>query len=113
MVFLDRTQIAETNGSAPPARGKQLFAGILLAVLITTVAIRQVVPAEALAPSIVTLMFAVAAVAVGLARLCRRERYRTMWFDLGGTLTFIGIVISALIEPDQMVRLFTVEDQPE
>jgi hypothetical protein len=36
-----------------------------------------------------------------------------MWFDLAGSLTFIGVVISALIEPDQMVRLFTLSDQPE
>ena len=39
--------------------------------------------------------------------------FRIMWLDLAGSLTFIGVVISVLIEPDQMVRLFTLSDQPE
>ncbi|MDI1263574.1 MAG: hypothetical protein PS018_09995 [bacterium] len=113
MSLFERTQIVGSNGRASPARGKELFAGILLVVLIATVGIRNMVPAEALAPAIVTLLFTVAAATIGLALLCRRDRFRTMWFDLGGTLTFIGIVISVLIEPDQIVRLFTFEHQPE
>ena len=71
------------------------------------------VPADALAPAIVTLLFVVAAVTAGCALLCRRDRFRIMWFDLAGSLTFIGVVLSVLIEPDQMVRLFTLSDQPE
>ena len=70
-------------------------------------------PAEALAPAIVTLLFAVGAVTAGFALLCRRDRFRIMWFDLAGSLTFVGVVISVLIEPDQMVRLFALSDQPE
>ena len=81
--------------------------------LLATVAIRNVVPADALAPAIVTLLFAVGAVTAGVALLCRRDRFRIMWFDLAGSLTFIGVVISVLIEPDQMVRLFALSDQPE
>ena len=38
------------------------MAGILLAALIATFAIRNLVPADALAPAIVTLLFAVGAV---------------------------------------------------
>jgi hypothetical protein len=49
----------------------------------------------------------------GFALLCRRDRFRTMWFDLAGSLTFIGVVLSVLIEPDQMVRLFTLSNQAE
>jgi hypothetical protein len=45
--------------------------------------------------------------------LCRLDRFRIMWFDLAGSLTFIGIVLSVLIEPDQMVRLLTLSDHPE
>ena len=71
------------------------------------------VPADALAPAIVTLLFVVAAMTAGFALLCRRDRFRIMWFDLAGSLTFIGIVLSVLIEPDQMVRLFALSDQPE
>ncbi len=64
-------------------------------------------------PLIVTLLFAVGAVTAGFALLCRRDRFRIMWFDLAGSLTFIGVVLSVLIEPDQMVRLFALSDQPE
>ena len=60
MAFLDRSQIVRTSDRAPQARGKELFAGILLVALIATVGIRNVVPADALAPAIVTLLFAVA-----------------------------------------------------
>jgi len=113
MAFLDRSQIVETNPRPPAARGKELFAGILLVALLATVGIRNVVPVDALAPAIVTLLFAVAALTAGFALLCRRDRFRIMWFDLAGSLTFIGVVLSVLIEPDQMVRLFTLSNQPE
>jgi hypothetical protein len=112
MVFLDRSQIVQSP-RPPLARGKELFAGILLVALIATVGIRNAVPVDALAPAIVTLFLAVAAMTAGFAMLCRGDRFRIMWFDLAGSLTFIGVVISALIEPDQMVRLFTLSDQPE
>ena len=105
--------MSERATEHPPARGKELFAGILLVALIAAVGIRNVVPADALAPAIVTLLFAVAAVTAGFALLCRGDRFRIMWFDLAGSLTFIGVVLSVLIEPDQMVRLFTLSDQPE
>lgn len=113
MAFLDRSQIVGTSDQASPARGKELFAGILLVALIATLAIRTVVPADALEPAIVTLLFAVAAMTAGFALLCRRDRFRIMWFDLAGSLTFIGIVLSVLIEPDQMIWLFALSNQPE
>lgn len=113
MAFLDRSQIVGASDRASPARGKELFAGVLLVALIATVGIRNVVPTDLLAPAIVTLLFAVAAMTAGLALLCSRDRFRIMWFDLAGSLTFIGIVLSVLIEPDQMIRLFTLSDQPE
>ena len=113
MAFLDRSQIVRTADRAPPAPGKELMIGILLAALLAALAIRNLMPADALAPAIVTLLFVLAAMTAGVALLCRRDRFRIMWFDLAGSLTFIGVVISVLIEPDQMVRLFTLSDQPE
>lgn len=113
MAFLDRTQIAEAPPRALAARAKELFAGILLVALIATMGIRNVVPVEALAPAIVTLLFGIAALTAGFALLCRGDRFRIMWFDLAGSLTFIGVVLSVLIEPDQMVGLFALSDQPE
>jgi hypothetical protein len=113
MAFTDRSQIVRTNGRQAIARGKELMAGILVVALIATLGIRNVVPADALAPAIVTLLFVVGAASAGLALLCRSDRFRTMWFDLAGGLTFIGIVISVLIEPDQLIRLFALSHQPE
>lgn len=89
------------------------MAGILLAVLLATLAIRNLVPADALAPAIVTLLFATGAATAGAAWLCQAGRFRIAWLDLAGSLTFIGIVISVLIEPDQLVRLCGVSDQSE
>jgi hypothetical protein len=113
MAIADRSQIARTGGRENTARGKELIAGSLLVALVAALGIRNVVPADALAPAIVTLLFAVGAMTAGLALLCRRDRFRVMWFDLAGSLTFIGVVLSVLIEPDQMIRLLVVSDQPE
>jgi len=113
MAFLDRSHIVPTIDRATGARGKELFACILLAALIATLGIRNVVSADAVAPAVVTLLFAVGAVTTGVALICRRDRFRIMWFDLAGSLTFIGVVLSVLIEPDQLVRLFALSDQPE
>ncbi len=113
MAFLDRSHTVRTSDRATGARGTELFAAILLMALIATLGIRNMVPADALAPAVVTLLFAVGAVTAGFALLCRRDQFRFMWFDLAGSLTFIGVVLSVLIEPDQMVRLFALSDQPE
>jgi len=113
MAIADRSQILRTKGQENSARGKELMAGVLLVALIAALGIRNLVPVDALAPAIVTLLFAVGATTAGFALLCRHDRFRTMWFDLAGSLTFIGVVLSVLIEPDQMIRLFALSDQPE
>ena len=112
-MLLSRSKMLRTGPSAPLARGKELFAGLLFVAVIATVGIRNVVPLDFLAPAVVTLFFAFAAMTAGFAMLCRGERFRVMWFDLAGSLAFIGVVISVLIEPDQIIRLFALSDQPE
>jgi hypothetical protein len=113
MTFLDRSQIVRAADRASAAHGKELMAGILLSALIATLAIRNLVPPEALTPAIVTLLFAVGAAAAGAAWLCQADRFRILWFDLAGSLTFIGVVISVLIEPDQLISLCSVSDRSE
>jgi hypothetical protein len=113
MAFLDRSHLVQTADRAPSALGKELLAGILLVALIAALGLRSVVPADALAPAVVTLLFAVGAATAGFAVICRRDRFRTVWFELAGSLTFIGVVLSVLIEPDQLVRLSALSDQPE
>jgi len=113
MTFLDRNQIDRLTDRAAPAPGKELIAGALLAAVLAALAIRSLVPPDALAPAIVTLMFVIGAAAAGAAWLCRASRFRILWLDLAGSLTFIGVAISVLIEPDQMAGLFTLSDPPE
>ncbi|MCP4618102.1 MAG: hypothetical protein GY844_16920 [Bradyrhizobium sp.] len=111
MAFAEHNQALRTADQGA-GRAKVLMAGILLATLFATLAIRHLVPVEALAPVVVTALFAAGAVIAGLALLCRSNRFRILWFELAGGLTFIGVVISVLIEPDQLSRLFAA-DQPE
>ena len=89
------------------------MAGVLLTTLVATLAIRRLVPAEALAPAMVTLLLAAGAVTAGFALLCRRTWFRIMWLDLAGGLTFVGIVISVFIEPEQLPRLISASHQSE
>jgi len=112
MAFTDRSQIVRKHGQGTD-RGKELFAGILLGTLIATLGMRNVLITDALAPAIATLLFALGAATAGFALLCRRNQTRAAWFDIAGVLTFVGVAVSILIEPDQMVRLFTLSDQPD
>ena len=112
MAFADHNQALQTADQGA-VRTRALMAAVLLATLIATLGIQPMVPAEALAPVMVTVLFATGAATAGLALACRRERFRIMWLELAGGLTFVGIVISVLIEPDQLSRLFSAADQPE
>ena len=113
MTFTDRSQIVRKHGRESTDRSKELFGGILLAALVATLGMRNLVPADALVPAIATLLFAVGAATAGLALLCRRDPARTIWFDIAGALTFVGVAVSILVEPDQMVRLCALSNQPD
>lgn len=113
MAFTDRNQIVRKHGQGSTDRAKELFAGILLVALIATLGMNKLLPTDALAPAIATLLFALGAATAGFALLCRRNQARSIWFDIAGVLTFVGVTVSILIEPDQMVRLFNLSDQPD
>lgn len=85
MAFADRSQIVRKHRQGSTDRAK---------------------PADALTPALATVLFTLGAAAAGVALLCRRNAARAMWFDIAGVLTFVGVAVSILIEPDQMVRLF-------
>jgi hypothetical protein len=70
-------------------------------------------PTDALTPALATLLFTLGGATAGVALLCRRNQARALWFDIAGVLTFVGVAVSILIEPDQMVRLFVFLDQPD
>ena len=113
MAFADRS--FETTGRQGIPRSGQLMAGtgILLAAVIATLVARQLVPSGAVAPVVVTLLFAGSAVAAAVAFLFRRDQLHGHWLDFAGGMTFLGIVISVFIEPDQLAGLFAAPNQPE
>jgi len=113
MAFADRSQIVRKHDQGSTHRAKELFAGILLGALIATLGMSYVLPTDALPPALATLLFTLGAATAGVALLCRRNQARAMWFDIAGVLTFVGVAVSILIEPDQMVRLFILSDQPD
>lgn len=114
MAFADRSHFARTDRQEATRAGPLMAGGgILLAALIATLGLRQLAPAEAVAPALVTLLFAGSAVAAGLALLFRSDRLRILWFDVASGLTFVGIVISVFIEPDQLASLIGASNQPK
>jgi hypothetical protein len=113
MSFANRSQIVRKHDQGPTHRAKELFAAILLGALIATLGMSHVLPGDALTPAIATLLFTLGAATAGVALLSGRHQARAMWFDIAGLLTFVGIAVSVLIEPDQMVRLIILSDQPD
>lgn len=67
----------------------------------------RALPQEPLVPAVVTLSFALAGLAA-LIGWCTRQNSKaehlTYW-DVAGALAFIGIGLSVLVEPEQIVRL--------
>jgi tellurite resistance protein TehA-like permease len=112
MAFIDRSQ-SNSSHAPQPVRAKELFAAVLLVTLAAALTLRATLPLDALAPAVATLTFALAAMTTGIALLSHRDGLRPIWFDIAGVLTFVGIGITILIEPDQMVRLVTLSEQPD
>ncbi len=113
MALTDHGRIVEKRGQKPTDRPTQLFAATLFAALMATLGLRSILPLDALAPAIATLLLAVAAATAGVALLCRRHQARSLCLDVAGVLAFVGITVSILIEPDQMVRLVTLSNPPD
>lgn len=111
MAFTDRGRIGWRQRQGSPDRAEELLVGILLGALISTVALRDLLPTDALAPVIATLLFAVGAATAGFALLLLRDPARTVWLNIAGLLTFVGIAVSILIDPDQIVRLLHYSNQ--
>jgi len=112
MAFTDRSHI-DRQQAAPAVRAKELFAAVLLIALALALTLRATLSLDALAPAVATLMFVIAAATAGIAMRCRQESFRAIGFDIAGMLTFIGIAITLLIEPDQIVRLANLAEQPD
>jgi hypothetical protein len=112
MAFTDRGRISWKQRQGSTDRTRELVVAMLLGVLITTLGLRSVLPTDALAPAIATLLFALGATTAGFTLLLLRNQARTTWLNIAGLLTFVGVGVSILIDPDQLVRLLTSSNQP-
>jgi hypothetical protein len=111
MAFMDRSPLADPP-VASTGRAIRLFAVVLLVTLMVALALRATLSLDALAPAVATLLFAIAAATAGIAILCRND-VRPMWYDVAGVLTFIGVAITLLIEPEQIIGLISFSEQPD
>ena len=94
-------------------RGKLHVAAGLLALFAVTLALRALVPADALAPAVATVLLAAAA-GVALIGILLRDRPKgASWLDAAGLLVYAGVAVSIMIDPDQLVRLVPLSDQTE
>jgi len=90
------------------------FATTLVAALLATAALRHFVSDDALEPLVATALFCIAALLAGLALLRRRgASTRLIGLDIAGVVAALGIVISILIDPEQMVRLISTRPAME
>lgn len=108
MAFTDRNQSARTDTPPLVERRTEIFVAILLVTLAATLILRGAVSPDAFAPAVATLLFGLAAASVGVAYLCRSVGTRSLLFDVAGMLTFVGVVVTIKIEPDQLVRLVSL-----
>jgi hypothetical protein len=85
----------------------------LAALLAVTLGLRSIVPADALAPAVATLLLGAAA-GVAMIGIALRGRAKcATWLEAAGVLVYAGVAVSILIDPDQMVRLVLPSDQTE
>jgi hypothetical protein len=97
--------------SPPPITGPQIvFAGALAAVVVTAAVLGQSLSKDHVLPTVSTLLFVLAAAAALMAWRRPIRGARLSYLDVAGALTFIGICVAAVIEPEQMVRLVAGTD---
>ena len=98
------------TGRAPPRRlgPHALFATAVVATFAVLAGAVASLPTDFALPVASTLLFFMAAVAALLASVGdrRSEPDRVTYRDVAGALTLIGIGAAALIDPDQLGRLF-------
>jgi predicted benzoate:H+ symporter BenE len=85
-----------------------LFAATVLATFAVLAGAVTALPTDFILPvaSTLLLFMAAPAVLIGWFRDRRREPDRVTYWDVAGALTLIGVGAAALVDPDQMVRMF-------
>jgi hypothetical protein len=82
------------------------FCSVII-VFIVYATVPRAVPAAMVVPAIAALLYLLAAAAalIGWWTHENRKAGHVTYWDVAGALTFIGIGLSALVDPEQMVRL--------
>jgi hypothetical protein len=97
------------NTAAPVARAGTgpviALTGALAGTLAVAAALQPSMAREALAPMAAILIFLFAAAVALIAWLRPMSRQQFTYWDAAGALTFIGICVTATVEPEQMVQL--------
>jgi tryptophan-rich sensory protein len=85
-----------------------------LGMLAVTAATTRMLPTEMLLPTIATALFCLSAVVAAIAwqRGPSQQRVLPSYWDVAGLLTFVGICVAALIEPDAMAQLIETSNKP-
>ena len=97
--------------SGEPAVGPQLvLIGALAAILTVGAVFHPTMSRDALLPGLSLLFFTVAAAVALIAWLRPFPARQFSYWDAAGTLTAIGVVVGAMVEPEQMVRLVAGPD---
>ena len=86
--------------------------GALAGTLAVAAALQPSTAREALAPTAAILIFLFAAAVALIAWLRPMARRQFTYWDAAGALTFIGICVTASVEPEQMVQLVAGANHP-
>jgi len=105
--------IGTTRTSTRPTTGPVItLTGALAGTLAVAAMLQPQVAREALVPMAASLIFLLAAATALIAWLRPMSRRQFTYWDAAGVLTFIGICVSASVEPEQMVQLVAGADSP-
>jgi hypothetical protein len=101
--------------ATPPITGPTIALGAAcLATLAVMAAATRMLAPEALLPAIASALFGLSAVVAAIAwqRGPSQQRLLPSYWDVAGLLTFVGICVAALIEPDAMVQIIETSNKP-
>jgi putative Mn2+ efflux pump MntP len=96
------------------ARGPHLaFIGTVILVFGALAFSARILPQDLVTPAVVGLLFALAAIIAVIARTRGRRFAPTHlnYCDVAGALVLIGIGLSTLVEPEQMIRLVEADNR--
>jgi hypothetical protein len=105
--------IGTTRTPTRPTTGPIVaLTGALAGTLAVAAMLQPSVAREALVPLAASVIFLFAAAVALIAWLRPMSRRQFTYWDAAGVLTFIGICVSASVEPEQMVQLVAGAESP-